>query len=36
MESRKMVLKNIFAGQESRCRQKEWTCGHRGKEQGMN
>ena len=28
MESRKMVLMNLFAEQEQRYRQREWTCGH--------
>ena len=27
MESRKMVLMNLFAGEEWRCRHREWTCG---------
>ena len=27
-----MVLTNLFAGQEQRCRHREWTCGYsRGK-----
>ena len=30
MESRKMVLMNLFAGQEWRCRCREWTCRHSG------
>ena len=30
MESRKMVLMNIFAGQQWRLRQRKKTCGHRG------
>ena len=29
MESRKMVLMNLFAGKEWRHRCREWTCGHR-------
>ena len=29
MESRKMVLMNVFAGQQWRCRYREQTCGHR-------
>ena len=28
MESRKMVLMNLFAGQQKRHRHKEQTCGH--------
>ena len=28
MESRKMVLMNLFAGQKKRCRHRKWTCGH--------
>ena len=28
MESRKMVLMNLFAGQQWRLRQREQTCGH--------
>ena len=28
MESSKMVLMNLFSGQEERCRQREQTCGH--------
>ena len=28
MESRKMVLMNLFAGQQGRCRQKEQTYRH--------
>ena len=31
MESRKMVPRNLFAGQEYRCRQREWTCGYGGR-----
>ena len=30
MESRKMVLMNLFAGQEKRCSCRERTCGHSG------
>ena len=30
MESRKMVLMNLFAGQQWRWRYKEQTCGHSG------
>ena len=37
MESRKMVLMNLFAGQQWRCRHREPTCGHsRGGEGGMD
>ena len=39
MESRKMVLMNLFAGQQWRCRHREQTCAHgrrgRGGEGGM-
>lgn len=34
IRSRKMVLTNIFAGQEWRSRYQEWTCGHRGERSG--
>ena len=34
MESRKIVQMNLFAGQEQRCRRREWACGH--KEGGMD
>ena len=34
MESRKMVLMNIFAGQQWRLRQREQTCGHHGGRRG--
>ena len=30
MESRKIVLMNLFAGQEKRRRHREQTCGHGG------
>ena len=30
MESRKMVLMNLFAGKEWRHRHREWTFGHSG------
>ena len=30
MESRKMVLMNLFAGQQCRRSQRELTCGHSG------
>ena len=38
MNSRKMVLMNLFAGQQWRCRHREQTCGHRRweGEGGMN
>ena len=29
VESRKMVQMNLFAGQEYKCRCREWLCGHR-------
>ena len=32
MQSRKMVLMNLFAGQQWRCRQRRKICGHWGKE----
>ena len=31
MEARKMVLMNLLAGKEWRCRCREWTCGHSGR-----
>ena len=31
MESRKMVLMNLFAGQQWRCKHREQTCGHNGR-----
>ena len=31
MESRKMVPRNLFAGQQWRNRHREQTCGHRGR-----
>ena len=31
MESRKMVRMNLFAGQEWRRRDREWTYGHNGR-----
>ena len=34
MESRKMVLTNLFTGQQWRCRQREPTCGHSGGGEG--
>ena len=30
MESRKMVVMNLFVGQEQRCRHRKQTCGHNG------
>ena len=30
MESRKMILMNLFAGHEKRRRRRELTCGHGG------
>ena len=36
MESRKMLLMNLFAGKEWRHRRRKWTCGHSGEgESGM-
>ena len=32
MESRKMILMNLLAGKERRCRCREWTCRHWGSE----
>ena len=34
MESRKMVLMNLFAGQQWKRRLKEQTCGHSGGRRG--
>ena len=34
IESRKMVQVNLFAGQEWRCRRREWKCGHSGERGG--
>ena len=34
MESRKMVLMNLFAGQQGRHRHREQTNGHRGGQEG--
>ena len=28
MESRRMVVMNLFAGQKQRCRHRDQTCGH--------
>ena len=37
MESRKIILMNLFAGNEWRHRHREWTCGHsKGGQGGMN
>ena len=37
MESRKVVLLNLFAGKEWRCRCREWAYGHgEGRRGGMN
>ena len=36
IESRKMVLMNLFAGQEQRCRLKEQPCGYRGGRRGWD
>ena len=37
MKSRKMVLLNLFSGQQWRLRHREQTCGHSGEgEGGMN
>jgi len=37
MESRKMILINLFAGKEWRTRSRGWTCGLAGEvEGGMN
>ena len=33
VESSKLVPMNLFAGQEERCRLREWTCGHRAGEE---
>ena len=30
MKAKKMILKNLFAGQKWRCRHRELTCGHGG------
>ena len=30
MESRKMILINLFSGQQQRCRHKKQACGHKG------
>ena len=34
MESRKMILMNLFAGKKVRRRGAEWTCGQWGREGG--
>ena len=36
MESRKMVLINLFAGQEQTPRHREQTCGHSGRRRGWD
>ena len=36
MESRKMVLMNLFAGQQWRCRHREHTCGYRRGRRGCD
>ena len=36
MESRKMVLMNLFAGQRWRCRHGEQTCEHSGGRRGWD
>ena len=36
MESRKMVLTNLFAGEKWRGRHREWSCGHSARGDGMN
>ena len=37
MESRKMILMNLFAGQQWKCRHREWTWRHSGGgEDGIN
>ena len=36
MESRKMVLVNLFAEQEQRCRCSKQTCAHKGKRRGWD
>ena len=36
MESRKMVLLNLFAGKEWRHRHRERTCGHSGGKRGWD
>jgi len=33
MESRKMLLMNLFAGQQWRCRHRKQICGHGGGEE---
>ena len=35
-ESRKMVLMNLFAGQQWRCRHRKQTCGHSGGKKGWD
>ena len=36
MEPRKMVLMNLFVGQQWRRRHREWTCGHSGRRTGWD
>ena len=36
MESRKIILMNLFTGKEWRCRHRKQTCGHRGERRGQN
>ena len=36
VESRKMVLMNLFAGQQWRCRHREQTCGNSGGRRGWD
>ena len=36
MESRKMVLMNLFAGQQKRHRHREQACGHSGERRGWD
>ena len=36
MESRQMVLMNMFAGQEYRHRCRKWACGHSGERRGWD
>ena len=36
MESRKMVLMNLLAGQQGRHRNREETCGHSGARRGWD
>ena len=36
MESRKIILMNLFTGKEWRCRHRKQTCGHRVGKRGQN